>query len=118
MVLPNSFQPDQGPGNHIAAGVLRALPDPRSDPFKFQLHRHDPRRGGAEVLRHDQRPCLSPAEELLAPGFVPLSADLARRLDAVFHSIPDTLVAEAALTVTVGTDAQPTKTAPKGGSPS
>ena len=99
-VLPNSFQPGQGSGNHIAAGVLRALPDPRSDPFKFQFT--------ATTL----------GEELLAPGFVPLSADLTRRLEAVFHSIPDTLVAEAALTVTVGTDAQPTKTAPKGGSPS
>jgi hypothetical protein len=115
-VLPNSLQPDQGSDNHITAGVLRALPDPRSDPFKFQFTATTL---GEEVLKcfaTTSDPASHLPEELLAPGFVPLSADLARRLEAVFHSLPDTLVAEAALTVTVGTDARPTETAPKGGS--
>ena len=115
-VLPNSFQPGQDSGNHIAPGVLRALPDPRSDPFKFQFTATTL---GQEVLKcfaTTSNPAAHLPQELLAPGFAPLSADLSRRLEAVFHSLPDTLVAEAALTVTVGTDARPTETAPKGGS--
>ena len=115
-VLPNSFQPGQGSGNHIAPGVLRALPDPRSDPFKFQFTATTL---GQEVLKcfaTTRDPASHLPEELLAPGFVPLSADLSRRLEAVFHSLPDTLVAEAALTVTVGTDTRPTEPAPKGAS--
>lgn len=106
-VLPNGFQTDQGTGNRIAAGVLRALPDAQHDPFKFQFTAATL---GEEALKcfattRDPAPYLP--EELQGAGFVPLSADLAGRLGAVFHSLPEMLVAEAVLTVTVGTDTPP-----------
>jgi hypothetical protein len=113
-VLPNGFQGDQAAESRIEPGVLRALPDARRDPFKFQFTATTL---GEEVLKcfattGDPAPHLP--KPLLAPGFVPLSADLARRLDAVFHSLPDMLVAEAALTVTVGTDVRPPEPATGG----
>ncbi|MCB1379938.1 MAG: DUF4384 domain-containing protein [Alphaproteobacteria bacterium] len=104
-VLPNSFQAGQPDGNRIAANRLQVLPDPRRDPFEFRFTVNTL---GEETLR-----CFAttgnPAADLPAPlrgqAFTPLPDDLARGLGDVFHSLPRMRVAEAALTVTIGTDA-------------
>jgi hypothetical protein len=113
-VLPNQFQAELGADNHLAAGVLRALPDAQRDRFKFQFT--------ATTLGEEMLKCFAttrdPAaylpEPLKGAGFVPLSADLARRLEALFRSLPNTLVAEAVLTVTVGTNTPPPEHIPGG----
>jgi len=107
MVLPNPFQADRSAESRIAADVLRALPDARHDPFEFRFTANT---FGEEVLRcyattGDPAPHLP--EPLKNGGFTPLTADLARRLGAVFRALPDMLVAEAMLTVTVGPDDPP-----------
>ncbi len=107
MVLPNPFQADRSAGSRVAPGVLRALPDARQDPFEFRFTANT---FGEEALRcfattGDPAPHLP--EPLKSGGFTPLTADLARRLGAVFRSLPDMLVAEAVLIVTVGPDEPP-----------
>ena len=112
-VLPNKFQTDQSGDSRIASGILRARPDARHDPFKFQFTATTM---GEEILQcfattRDPAPYLPLA--LRAAEFDPLSPDLVERLGAIFHSLPEMLVAEAALTVTVGNDS-PSPTIPTG----
>ncbi len=107
MVLPNTYQTDRSAQSRISAGVLRALPDARQDPFEFRFTANT---FGEEALRcyattGDPGPHLP--EPLKSGGFTPLTVDLARRLGALFRSLPDMLVAEAVLTVTVGPDDPP-----------
>jgi hypothetical protein len=114
MVLPNPFQSDRSAESRIAADVLRALPDARRDPFEFRFTANT---YGEEALRcfattGDPGPYLP--EPLKSGGFTPLTADLARRLGALFRSLPDMLVAEALLTVTVGPDDPPAQTDKEG----
>lgn len=102
-VLPNKFQPDRSAGSRIAADVLRALPDPRRDPFEFRFTINTL---GEEVLRcfaMTRDPARYLPAALQGEGFTPLDEGIASRLGDMFRALPDTLVAEAQLTVTVGT---------------
>jgi len=112
MVLPNAYMADRSAQSRVAAGVLRALPDARLDPFEFRFTANT---YGEEALRcfattGDPAPHLPESLQ----GFTPLTADLARRLGAVFRSLPDMLVAEAILTVTVGPGDPPIQSEKKG----
>lgn len=104
-VLPNSFQNDRSAESRVMANVLRSLPDPRRDPFEFRFTVNTL---GEEALRcfaATKDPSAYLPDVLKGGGFTPLPTDVAARLTDIFHSIPGVLVAEASLTVTVGTGA-------------
>jgi hypothetical protein len=104
-VLPNSFQNDRSAESRISASVLRSLPDPRRDPFEFRFTVNTL---GEEALRcfaATKDPSAYLPDVLKGGGFTPLPSDVAERIADIFHSIPGVLIAEANLTVTVGTGA-------------
>ena len=99
-VLPNPHR-KSGMGNHLAAGEVQTLPDPKFDPFRFVFT--------ADTLGEEIFRCFATSRDVrkdLPASFfpdpiAPIPAEEAGRLADLFMKLPDVEIGEASVTVNV-----------------